>query len=202
MTVMDPDEYTSPEESGLSALVTVAETSIPPSPIPPSPVPPSPVPPSPVPMPDGWTLPKVAALVGDIAQNMYDLPYILKKHDLTKAQYQTLEKNPFFQRALEAEVITWQGVNSIQKRLALEAAIAVESAMPSVAARMSSKTEPLSDVVALMKLYSEMAGVIGSKANPANATNSERVRIVINLGEDSMRKEASVVIDQQALPAG
>jgi len=145
-------------------------------------------------MPDNWTLHDVAALVGDVAQNMYDLPYLLNKHKLTAKQYATLEKNPFFQRALEAEIITWQGANSIQKRLALEAAIAVESALPDVAARMSNKNEPLGEVVALMKLFTEMAGVIGSK-NPNGAENTAKFRIVINLGGESLTREASSVID-------
>jgi hypothetical protein len=142
-------------------------------------------------MPDGWNLHRVAALVSDVAQNMYELPYILKKHDLTASQYQTLEKNAFFQRALEAEVITWSGANSIQKRLMLEAAIAVEASMPTVAARMSSKTEPLGEIVMLMKLFAEMAGVVGTKSAQAGpASFGERFKIVINLGGETLQKEA------------
>jgi hypothetical protein len=144
------------------------------------------------PMPDGWTLHKVAALVSDLAQNMYDLPYILKKHNLTDKQYKTLEKNHFFQRALEAETITWTGANSIQKRLMLEAAIATEEGMPYLAARMQSKTEPLGEVVALMKLFAEIAGVIGTKSMQAGpASFGERFKIVINLGGEQFEKEAA-----------
>lgn len=208
------DAYISPAESGLASLVTATETQIAvrattPPPMPPkqtavAPVPVAPATPAPapsVPLPEGWTLHNVAALVGDVAANMYDLPFILKKHKLTDEQYKFLEKNPFYQRALEAEIITWQGANSAQKRLALEAAIASEAAMPVLAARLQSKSEPLSDIVSLMKLFSEMAGVTGNKAVAATGTG-ERVRITINLGgEDTMRKEAAVVIDQQALPA-
>jgi hypothetical protein len=147
------------------------------------------------PMPDGWTLHKVAALVSDVAQNMYELPYILKKHELTAKQYATLEKNPFFQRALEAEVITWAGANSIQKRLMLEAAIASEAAMPSLAARLQSKTEPLGEIVMLMKLFSEIAGVTGSRvANAGPQSFGEKFKIIINLGGESLQKEASPVM--------
>jgi hypothetical protein len=143
-------------------------------------------------MPDGWTLHTVASLVSDVAQNMYELPYILKKHKLTSQQYEILQGNEFFQRALEAEVITWQGANSIQKRLMLEAALAVEDALPTVAARMSSKTEPLGDIVALMKLFTEMAGVTGAKAAAAGpAAFGDRIKITINLGDDSLKREAT-----------
>jgi len=152
-----------------------------------------------MPMPDGWTLHKVAALVGDVAQNMYEMPYILKKHELTKEQYATLENNEFFQKALEAEIITWQGANSIQKRLMLEAAIGAEAAMPTLAARMQSKTEPLGDIVALMKLFSEMAGVTGVKAAGGPSSFGERFKIVINLGSDSLQKEASPSVDPKII---
>jgi hypothetical protein len=146
-------------------------------------------------MPDGWTLHKVAALVSDVAQDMYELPYILKKHELSAKQYATLEKNPFFQRALEAEIITWQGANSIQKRLVLEAAIASEAAMPMLAARLQSKAEPLADIVALMKLFSEIAGVTGTKAAQAGPQSAgERFKIIINLGGETLQKEASPVM--------
>jgi hypothetical protein len=142
-------------------------------------------------MPDGWTLHKVAALVSDVAQNMYEVPYILKKHELTAKQYATLEKNSFFQKALEAEVITWAGANSIQKRLALEAAISSEAAMPALAARLQNKNEPLGEIVALMKLFAEMAGVIGNKTAAGPQTFGERFKIIINLGGDTLQKESS-----------
>lgn len=144
-------------------------------------------------MPDGWTLHKVAALVSDVAQDMYELPYLLKKHELTAKQYEVLKKNEFFQRALEAEIITWQSANSIQKRLALQAAIASEAAMPTLAARMQSKTESLADIVGLLKLFSEMAGVTGAKAAGANqgGLGSDRIKIVINLGGKPFNRDAN-----------
>jgi hypothetical protein len=153
-------------------------------------------------MPDGWTLHKVAALVSDVAQNMYELPYLLNKHPLTAKQYERLQENAFFQRALEAEVISWTGANSIQKRLMLEAAIASENAMPDLAARLSSRTEPLGEQVALFKLFAEMAGVIGSKSALGGPQSfGERFKIVINLGGEQFEKEASPsmkVIEQAA----
>jgi hypothetical protein len=211
------DDYVSPEESGLSSLVAVTVTPVAveelpqPSAAATTPVsdPPSPGTgggeaaweaykardrsrklPEPVQMPDGWSLHDVAALVGDVAANMYELPFILAKHKLSEAQYNLIKKNEFFQRALEAEIITWQGANSIQKRLALEAAIAVEASMPMVAARLSNKNEPLGEVVSLMKLFAEMAGSIGTKAAPTMG-NSERFKIVINLGgHNALEREA------------
>lgn len=153
-------------------------------------------------MPDGWTLPTVAALVTDVAQNLYDTPYLLKKHKLTLEQFAFLEQNEFFKRALAAETLVWQSTNSIQKRLALEAAIAVEAALPTVAARLSKPTEPLADVVALLKVLSEMAGTIGAKA-AGPATSGEKFKIVINMGADVVTREASGgLVSVQSLTEG
>ena len=149
-------------------------------------------------MPDGWTLHKVAALVTDVAQNMYDMPYLLKHHKLTAEQYNYLRENEFFKRALEAEIITWRGANSIQKRLALEAAIAVENALPTVAARLSKATEPLGEVVSLLKVLSEIAGVIGAKAAAVPAGSGERIKISINLGGDVTERQATVAVGSTA----
>lgn len=208
------DEYEdiAPVETGLAAFAGLTATVTPiaagPAPQPPAAV--TPVladDPGPAralsmaatPMPDGWTLHKVAALVSDVAQDMYEMPYILQKHELTAEQFATLEKNSFFQRALEAEIISWSGANSIQKRLALGAAIASEAALPDLAARLSNKGEPLGEVVALLKLFAEMAGVIGTKAAAGQQSYGERFKIVINLGGEQFEKEASssmTVIEQ------
>lgn len=180
------DDETIPDTGLVAAAVTMTA---------PEPPPPEPdllpaavtlaVTPSLVTMPEGWDLHKVAALVTDVAQNMYDLPYLLKKHSLSPEQYAFLQSNEFFKRALEAEVITWSGVGSIQKRLALEAAIAVEAAMPTVAARLSKNTEPLGEVVALLKVLAEIAGAVGVKAQAANQGSGERFKIIINMGAET-----------------
>lgn len=176
-----------PIETGLVGL-TAAVTE--PAPEPPPQVPaviPVQVPAA---MPEGWSLTKVAVLVRDVAQNMYDLPYILKKHTLSAEQYATLKDNQFFQSALAQMTMEWNSAANTQKRLALEAAIAVEDALPTVAARLSKPTEPLADVVSLLKVLSEIAGTIGSKAAQSPAAIGEKFKIVINLGGDLVEREA------------
>lgn len=189
-----------PVVSGLMGLVTAAVTPEEPSP----PVPealPAPLLPVPAAMPAGWDLPKVASLVTEVAQNIYELPYLLKKHDLTAEQYEILKNNEFFQRALEAEIITWRGANSIHKRLALETAIAVETALPTLAARLRKGTEPLADVTALLKVFSEIAGTIGVKAQ-ASIGSGEKFKIVINLGGGEVTTKEVSVSQVQPKPEG
>lgn len=144
-----------------------------------------------VPMPEQWDLSRVASLVTDVAQNMYDRSYLLKKHKLTEQQLAFLEGNDFYKRALEAETITWQGSNSIQKRLALEAAVAIEAKMPTLTARLGKETEPLADVVACLKVLAEIAGLIGTKSQANQGRSGDQFKIIINIGDERLEKAAT-----------
>lgn len=154
-------------------------------------------------MPNGWTIHKVAALVRDLAMNLYDTPTILKTHNLSEAQHVLLTENEFFKRALEAAVIEWNSPQSTNKRLAMEAAIALEDALPAVAARLSKANEPLPGVVELAKLLAKMAGVGESATQPIA---SEKFKITINLGSDvlSLEKERAPrnLVEVQSFPEG
>ncbi len=144
-------------------------------------------------LPDGWSLNKVASLVRDVAQAMYDLPNILRKHNLTQPQYDVLANNEFFKRALEQFTLDWNSAANTQKRLSLEAAIALEDALPTVAARASKPMEPLADVVQLVKVLAEIAGSIGNKAVQTQGP-SERFKIEINIGAEKFQREATPMI--------
>lgn len=192
----EQDEPVDTGLAGLSVTAAVTEPEVAPVQVPA--VVPTQVPAA---LPSGWTLHKVAALVRDVAQEMYDEPFILTKHGLTSAQYDFLKLNPFFQRALEAETISWARADNVRNRLALEAAIAVEDALPVIAARLTKTNEPLADVVALLKVLSEMAGTIGAKAAQVQPGSGERFKIVINMGADTLERDAHPLIQVSTDPA-
>lgn len=154
------------------------------------------------PLPDGWNLNKVADLVREIAQNMYDLPTILANHGLTEPQYRTIEENEFFQSALKQFTLDWNSASNTQKRLALEAAIAIEHHMPAVTARLGKPMEPLGEIVALLKVLAEIAGTIGAKAASQPNAPTEKFKIIINLGADTFQRDASVAIREQSQGEG
>jgi hypothetical protein len=139
-------------------------------------------------MPANWTIHKVAALVRDLSHNMYELPYILKTHNLTQAQYDKLATNAVFQGMLHTMTVEWNAVTNTQKRLSIEAAIALEDALPTMAARLHKPTELLTGVVELAKLLAKMAGVGETNAQQAP---TERFKITINLGADVASFEKS-----------
>lgn len=149
-----------------------------------------------------WTIHKVADLVRDLAMNLYDEPTILAKHGLSAVEFDVLKKNKFFQNAFEQEVIAWNSPQSTTRRLALEAAMAVENALPVVAARLHNTNEPLADVVGLIKVLSELAGAIGPKANVQSGPAASQFKITINLGGETTTRDATptITIDNQETP--
>jgi hypothetical protein len=155
----------------------------------PLPVPTPPPPPPPANMPVGWTMQKVAAFIRDLAHNMYEVPFVLKTHNVSQAQYDSVKDSEFFQNMLRAMTIEWNSIDNTQKRLAIEAAIALEDAMPILAARMHKPTELLTGVVELAKLFAKVAGV-GEAASHSTAP-TEKFKIVINLGSDTQQFDKS-----------
>lgn len=154
-------------------------------------------------MPPNWTLTRVSALVRDLAMGLYDEAVILKKHQLDYEEYATFKDNEFFQRTLQQAASEWNSPHSTLKRLAMESAVAVEDALPTVAARLSKPNEPLSDVVSLLKILSEMAGITGAKAVAQTQGTGEKFKIVINLGADTVMRDvtpAKVEITHEEAP--
>ena len=137
---------------------------------------------------DPYTIQSIAALVRDLAVNMYDLDYILKKHNLTQDEYDGLCRNEFFKRAMEVAAVEWNGPMSTHKRLAMQAAIGLEDAMPRMAARMMKDNEPVANIVELAKIFTKISGVGEEKTVTAP---TEKFHITIDLGGDVVRFEKS-----------
>jgi len=141
---------------------------------------------SPPALPENFSIPQAAALARDLSISMYDREVILRKHRVTDAQCKVLENNPYFIKLLEQAAAEWNSPRSIQQRLALEAAVALEGVLPDVVARMSAKTEPLSGVVEAGKLLTKVAG-IGEKSAPGPA--GEKFTITIDLSGGGGEKQ-------------
>src|SRR5579864_341116 len=105
--------------------------------------------------PAGWDTKRIYALMRDLAQEMFALPDILKKHSVSQAEYDAMCENEHFKRILAAMCAEWNTAANTPKRLALEALVALDSRLPDVVARMSSKTEALSSVVQLAALLAK-----------------------------------------------
>jgi hypothetical protein len=145
-------------------------------------------------MPTGWTIQRVASLVRDCSTNMYELPFILKTHGLTQAQYDHLAATEAFQSTLASMTAEWNAIGNTKQRLALESAIALEDAMPVLGASLSKAKDPTPAVIELAKLFAKMAGL--GESTQANAP-TEKFKIVINLGADVTAFEKTKTIEVQ-----
>ena len=149
---------------------------------------------------DPYTIQSIAALVRDLAMNMYDLEYILKKHSLTQDEYDGLRENEFFKRAMEVAATEWNSPMSTHKRLAMQAAIGLEDAMPVMAARMLKSNEPVPNIIEIAKVFTKIAGVGEDKTQSAP---TEKFHITIDLGGDIQRFEKSRPVQEiQSQPEG
>ena len=140
---------------------------------------------APVTLPEKFAVEKIALLARDIAVMMKDLPDILVDHGLTMRQYALLQKNEYFQQTLKILAVEWNKPESTLKRLALQAQMHLENAMPAMAARMDDIKEPLSGVVETAKFFAKVSG-IGETAQ--QSAPGEKFVINIDLGADMRLK--------------
>ena len=128
--------------------------------------------------------PALVALARDVALDIQPLHAILKNHGFTQDQYDYLtQHNDFFKHTLAQQAVEWQSFKSTQDRLRVEAAAALEQVLPSIAQRIGSNTEKLTEVVEGAKLLASIAGV-DSKSG-ATIGSREGFSINIDLGGDT-----------------
>lgn len=124
---------------------------------------------------------RLASLAREVAMNMRELPAILADYGIEPDDYQQILTWPFYKSALEAAVIEWNGPLSTNQRIKIQAAAALEDALPRMAARMSQTDETLPAVVETGKLFAKLAG-IGEQGQRGDG--GEKFSITINLGDD------------------
>lgn len=154
---------------------------------------------TPAPLPESFDTPAAAALARDLAIGMYDEALILKKAGITAEQYETLKQNEWFQKLVTQLSEEWNQPKNAQQRLAIGAAVGLETVLPDVIARAKVKNEPLQGVAQLVKVIADIAGVGGS--NKAPAPPSEKFSITIDLGgEPEVYEKSRPVITVESAP--
>jgi hypothetical protein len=137
---------------------------------------------TPVALPDGFDVPGAVALARDLAMNLYDRDFILKKHALSEEQCKTLEANEYFRSLLDTMCKEWNAPRTAQERLALHTSVGLETVLPAAIARVSSNTEPLAGVAQMVKVLAEISGANAAGRGNKPATPQEKFNITINLG--------------------
>jgi hypothetical protein len=133
---------------------------------------------------------QLAAIAREIATNVYEIPAILEKYDITQAQFAAhVYPNGYFQGLLKSYAAEWESIKSTNKRLAFQAAAALEESLPALAHRMGSKAEDFADAIGAAKLFTQLAGA-GEKPLDTNA-QGERFSIQINIGDRTVALTSS-----------
>ena len=125
----------------------------------------------------------LASLAREIAMDIKTHDSILLMYKLSNAQYEYLkEYNDFFKAALHSCAIEWHSALTTPERIKIEAAAALEDAMPRLSARMVNIAEGLPGVTEVAKLFAKIAGV--GEREQGQGAPGERFTISINLGGD------------------
>jgi hypothetical protein len=113
--------------------------------------------------------------------DMRELPDVLEIFKLTGEQYARIAATEFFQLTLALARIEWTSAVNTAERIKIEAAAALEDALPALSARMSDSYENLTAAVEAGKLFAKLAGLGERDASGGHA--GEKFTININLGE-------------------
>jgi hypothetical protein len=120
----------------------------------------------------------------EVAMDLNDIETILKAHQLTSKDWETLKADPSFTRLLEAEIVAWSAAGNAQERTKLKAGMLVEEWLTEANARIHDKSETLTAKTEVVKMLVGVAGM-GAKSVGDNAgAGGERFNITINLGAD------------------
>ena len=138
-----------------------------------------------VPVIDGapqLTIVIVAGLAREIAMGIREVPDILETYKLSPAAYEKLKDHEVFTKLVDGARIEWHAATNTPGRTQIEAAAALEQAIPVAYARAISGNEAMNHVTDFLKLLADIGGV---RKDPSKASPGERFQININLGADT-----------------
>jgi hypothetical protein len=134
------------------------------------------------------TLAKLAGLAREIAMEIREVPDILQTYKISAATYEKLKDHEVFTRLIDSARVEWHAAINTPGRTQIEAAAALEQAIPVAYARAISGNEAMNHVTDFLKLLADIGGV---RKDPSKGTPGERFQININLGSDTISLEGS-----------
>lgn len=124
----------------------------------------------------------LGALAREMVMGIRPRDKILEMFNIDEVQLEEITELPFYKRVHEALTVEWESATSTNKRLAVQAAAALEEILPRVVARCADANEALPAVLTGVQTLAKLAGTGEEKRESGS---SERFRIVINLGSDT-----------------
>lgn len=130
------------------------------------------------------------SLANEIATDLLPLETILKNHQISQNDWQTISKQPRFQMILAEAVREWEAADNVGKRLTLKFKLALEQTIPEMFQRLH---DPEFNDAAKVKLFEVMqkgAG-IGDRGNMVDA--GPGVSITIKMDSDTKALPPTVI---------
>lgn len=147
-----------------------------------------------------WDEREVVRLAREIAMNIEDLDTILEAHRMSRAEFESLQKDPKFVKMLASELSDWTSATNVTERVKVKSAAIIEDFLPELYARLNDRNEPLMGKAKLLEFIAKIAN-IGQPADGKTLQPGDRVVVQINLGSaDTLKYEKklpSKVIDHE-----
>lgn len=127
-----------------------------------------------------WSLPEIAALAREMAMAIKPPDAIREKLGITDEEFEEIRQSPVYLNVYKTFVLEWEAATSTNKRLAVQAAAALEDILPDVIHRLRNDKEALPGIVAGLQWLAKVAGADAVAAS--GGRGAERFEININLG--------------------
>lgn len=136
---------------------------------------------------------KFLRLSREIAMDIHPLEEILKRAEVSPAQWEFVRVNKRFQDLLAQQIEAWNSATNTQERVRIKSLSFVEEALPEFFSRAHDKNESLNSKVEILKTVSKFAGLDRSGSDGVDL--GTRFSVTINLGTQTVK------IDKE-LPSG
>lgn len=123
----------------------------------------------------------MVSLSNAIAKGLEPLDEILMRHNVSRAHFSELEKNPRFHAMVVMAAREWGEADNVGKRNELKSSMMFEECLPEFMTRLHDKNESLAAKVEFMKLLAKV-GKLGAPDRIAGG--GETFKLTINLGAD------------------
>lgn len=148
--------------------------------------------------PDIYGDQRMLVLAREIASDIYEIEDIIKRHGLSREQFETILRNPHFTKLLEDAAIAWGEALNTPERIKIKSLTMLEDWLTTAYQILHEPKYSLRDKVELAKLVGRFAGM-GEKG-VMDTSGGERISISINMGDTSKQLETKIIEHEQVTP--
>lgn len=145
--------------------------------------------------PDIYGDQRMLVLAREIASDIYEIEDIIKRHGISREQFEIILRNPKFTRLLEDATTAWGDALNTGERIKVKSLSMLEDWLVSAYAMLHADKHSLRDKVELAKLIGRLGG-IGEKGI-IDTSGGERISISINMGDTTKQLDVTKTIEHE-----